>query len=444
MPPHPPGPPRFHALRELFGLARGDRGPVFFRATAERYGPIASFRLGPRRMYVLSDPCAIEELLVTRSRSFVKGRGVQRLERLLGRGLLTSNGAFHLRQRRLVQPAFHRERIAGYAATMVERAQRFAAQVALDRPIAIGRAMHRLTLGIAAETLFGADIDADAGTIARALDVAMASFPLAVMPFGELLDLLPILPVIRRFNTARAQLDAIVYRIIEERRRDLRDRGDVLSMLLTASEDGAAMDDKQIRDEALTMLLAGHETTANALSWAWWLLARHPEAQARLHAELDAVLGDRAPSFDDVPALRYTRDVVSETLRLYPPAWVVGRRAVEAVELGPWRVARGSLVVASQYVVHRDPRWWHDAGTFRPERWSNGEADALPKFAYFPFGGGNRVCIGEAFAWTEAVLVLATIARRLRFVAADEADPGISASVTLRPATPIALRTGAR
>lgn len=444
MPRHPAGPSQRGAVRSLFGAGGPFGAPAFFRETAERYGPIASFPLGLRRFYLVSEPALVEELLVSRAGAFVKGRGTQRLERLLGRGLLTSNGAPHLRQRRLVQPAFHRERIAGYAATMIERAERFADRLTLDLPLDIGAAMHRLTLGIAAETLFGADVDADAEAIGRALDASMASFPLAVMPLGELLDLLPMLPVTRRFNGARAQLDAIVYRIIAQRRAEPRDRGDLLSMLLAADDGGAAMDDRQIRDEAMTMLLAGHETTANALSWAWWLLARHPAVQARLQAEVDAVLGDRPPRFDDLPALRTTRDVVAEVLRLYPPAWVVGRRAIAPVELGAWRVARGSLVVASQFVVHRDPRWWHAPEDFRPERWSNGETATLPKFAYFPFGGGNRICIGESFAWTEVVLVLAAVARRLRFVPADERDPGIAASVTLRPGRPIVLRAHGR
>jgi cytochrome P450 len=437
----PPGPPGLVALRRMFGGGNVGRAPAFFRDVAARYGPIASWRMGPPRFYLVSEPALIEELLVARGRSFVKGRGTQRLERLLGRGLLTSNGALHLSQRRLVQPAFHRERIAGYAATMVEHAERFADALPLDRPVAIERAMHRLTLAIAAETLFGTQLEADAGTIGRALDAAMTSFPLAVLPFGELLDLLPMLPVTRRFQAARAQLDAIVYRIIAERRAGpATSSHDLLSLLLAAGEDGVAMDDRQVRDEALTLLLAGHETTANALTWCWWLLARHPEVQARVHAELDAVLAGRRPTFDDLPALKRTHDVVAEALRLYPPAWVVGRRAIEPVELGGWRLARGSLVVTSQYAVQRDPRWWTAPEAFRPERWSNGETAALPKFAYFPFGGGTRLCIGEGFAWAEAILVLAAVARRFRFEPADEREPGLAVSVTLRPAGSIPLR----
>ncbi len=248
----------------------------------------------------------------------------------------------------------------------------------------------------------------------------------------------------RRFNAARAQLDAVVYRIVAERRAAPGDRGDLLSMLLAAGDDGVAMDDRQIRDEALTLLLAGHETTAVALAWTWWLLARHPQVQARVHAEIDAAIGTRAPRFDDLAALPYLRDVVAESLRLYPPAWAVGRRAIEPVALGTWQIARGALLVASQYAVQRDPQWWRDPDAFRPERWSNGETATLPKFAYFPFGGGTRVCIGEAFAWTELVLVIAAIARRFRFVDTGDGEPGIAPSVTLRPGRPIALAAIAR
>jgi cytochrome P450 len=211
-------------------------------------------------------------------------------------------------------------------------------------------------------------------------------------------------------------------------------------MLLAAGDGPDGMDVRQIRDETMTIFLAGHETTAMALTWTWWLLSQHREVEDRIRAELDAVLGGRAPTMDDVPALRFTRDVIAESMRLYPPAWVVGRRAIEETSLGPWRVAKGSIVLVSQWITHHDPRFWREPDAFRPERWANGETDGLPKFAYFPFGGGTRVCIGEAFAWTELILVLATIARRWRF----EAAPGLTEltaqpSVTLRPATAVPL-----
>jgi len=438
----PPGPGRLAATRGMLPGRNMAGIPGFLRATVARYGPIVSMPVGRQRFYVVNEPAAIEDLLVNHGRSFVKGRGTQRLERLLGRGLLTSNGAFHLRQRRLVQPAFHRERIAGYAAAMVARAERFADGVRAERTLEMHQAMLHLTLGIAGETLFGADVDREADAIGSALDEAMRSFPAAVSPIGELLDHFPFLPIVRRFRAARATLDAIVYRLIDERRRAPAPsaRGDVLEMLLAAGDGPDGMDAEQIRDEAMTIFLAGHETTANALTWTWWLLARHPAVAEALGAELRSVLGERAPTFDDVPALRFTRDVVAEAMRLYPPAWIVGRRAIEAAPLGEWTVPAGAVVLASQLVTHHDPRFWREPEAFRPERWSNGETDALPKFAYFPFGGGTRVCIGESFAWTEAVLVLATIARRWRFAAAPDLDElGYQPRVTLRPATAVPL-----
>jgi cytochrome P450 len=424
------------------------RIPAFFSATAARYGPIASWSLGPRRFYLLNDPALIEELLVARTAAFIKSRGVQRLERLLGKGLLTSNGAFHLRQRRLVQPAFHRERIAAYATAMVARADRFAATLTPGQTVAIDEAMYRLTLGIAADTLFGADVDADAGTIGFALDEAMAGFPAALSPIGELLDHLPMVPIVRRFRAARADLDRIVYGLIDMKRAELaagRPGDDVLSMLLAAREGDDTMTTEQIRDEAMTIFLAGHETTANTLAWAWWLLAQHPAVAADLERELDAVLGDRLPTAADVPALRLTHDVVAETMRLYPPAWVVGRQAAAEAQIGDWTVPRDGIVIACQLVMHRNPRFWREPDAFRPERWSNGETADLPKFAYFPFGGGNRVCIGESFAWTETVLVLATIARRWRFAPAPGlTDVPTEPLVTLRPKTAIPLVAAGR
>jgi cytochrome P450 len=432
--------------------ARGTSGfPAFFRAAIDRYGPISSSRLGRQRFYYVAEPAAIENLLVTAGRSYMKGRGTQRLERLLGKGLLTNNGPAHLRQRRLVQPAFHRERIAGYAAVMAERASRFAAALEPGTTIALDDAMAKLTLGIAAETLFGANVDDKADTIGRALDAAMESFPISLSPIGELLDHLPWVPIVKRFIDARAQLDAIVYEIIDDRKAADRragvseDHHDVLGMLLAAADADGAMDVEQIRDETMTIFLAGHETTAMALTWTWWLLAQHPQIEAQLHAELAAVLGGRTPALDDVPALRFTRDVIAESMRLYPPAWVVGRRAIEAAPLGPWTVPKDGIVIASQWIMHRDPRFWREPAAFRPERWSNGETETLPKFAYFPFGAGTRVCIGEAFAWTELVLVLATIAQRNRFtLLPDSLALPPQPSVTLRPSRSINARVESR
>ncbi len=441
----PPGPPALTALRGMRPSHDLRHIPAFLEAVARRYGPIASWQLPGRRMWFLDDPGLIEQLLLAGGYDVVKGRGLQRMRRLLGEGLLTSDEPRHLRQRRLVQPAFHKERIAGYAATMIGATAAAADRLRDGETVAVDRLMNRLALRIAAATLFSADVEDDADTIGAAVTEAMEVFPASLSPFGELLDLVPFHPATRRFTQARAQLDAVVYRLIEQRRRDDADRGDLLSILLSArDEDGRPMPDALVRDEAMTLLLAGHETTANALSWAWDLLARTPAAEARLHAELDAVLGERDPLPADVARLPFARDVVAEVLRLRPPAWIVGRRVIRPIRLGDWDVPAGAVVIAAQIVTHRNPAYWTEPEAFRPERWSNGETARLPKFAYFPFGGGNRICIGEGFAWTEAVLILATLARRFRFRAVDASPVPLEPIVTLRPGRTIAMRVEER
>jgi cytochrome P450 len=260
-------------------------------------------------------------------------------------------------------------------------------------------------------------------------------FGYLMLPFSELLEKLP-LPPRRRFERARARLDAVIYRIVEERRREGRDRGDLLSTLLHAVDeegDRTGMTDEQLRDELMTIFLAGHETTANALAWTWYLLSQHPDVEARLHGELEEVLKGRAPTAEDFPRLRYAEMVVAESMRLYPPAWAVGRLALEDHEAGGYLIPRGSLVLVSQYVMHRDPRFWPEPERFDPGRFTPEARSARPQFSYFPFGGGPRRCVGEGFAWMEAVLILATLARRWRLRLAPGADVRTEPRITLRP-----------
>ncbi|MFL6254694.1 MAG: cytochrome P450, partial [Pyrinomonadaceae bacterium] len=288
---------------------------------------------------------------------------------------------------------------------------------------------------IVGRTLFGTETEAEAEEVREALSASMASFGRFMMPFAEFLSRLP-LPANKRFEQARARLDAVIYRIIEERRASGEDRGDLLSMLLKAQDeegDGTGMSDEQLRDEAMTIFLAGHETTANALAWTWYLLSQHTEAEARLHEELDEVLAGRPPSAEDLPRLRYTEMVFAESMRLYPPAWILGRRALEDYEVGGYVIPRNALVILSPYVMHRDPRFYPDPERFDPERWTPEAKAARPQFSYFPFGGGPRRCIGEGFAWMEGVLVVATLAQkwRLRLAPAQRVEP--QPVVTLRP-----------
>jgi cytochrome P450 len=444
-PRFPAGPPTLTAIRNLAASGDLSRMPGFLASVARDYGPISSWRMPRGRFWFIDEPALIDQLLTAGGYDVIKGRGLRRMRRLLGHGLLTSDEPLHLKQRRLVQPAFHRERIAGYATTMIEAARAAAEALADGQDVAVDALMNRVTLRIAASTLFSADIDDDADTVGSAVTRTMAGFPASLGTFAELFDYIPWHPATRRFKHAKADLDGVIYRLIEERRRDERDRGDLLSILLsTRDEDGNPMPLELVRDEALTLLLAGHETTANALAWTWDALARNPEVEAQLHAELDAVLGDRDPVPADYPRLTYTRDVVSESMRLRPPAWILGRRIVRPFQLGDWALAPGSIVLTSQIVTHRNPRFWREPDAFRPERWSNGESAALPRGAYFPFGGGNRICIGESFAWTEAVLVLATLARRVRFQALDLSPVPLEPLVTLRPGRPVVMRVEPR
>jgi cytochrome P450 len=304
--------------------------------------------------------------------------------------------------------------------------------------------MARLTLAIVGETLFSSNVQGDADEVREALGDAVSSFAFAFIPFFETLEKLP-LPVFTRVRKSRERLDRIIHRVIAAR----RDAGgfqdpplrDLISMLLAARDpenpDAAGMSDQQIRDEAMTIFLAGHETTANAMSWTWHLLGSAPQVEARLHAELAQVIGDRTPNADDVPKLEWTRAVVAESMRLYPPAWTMGRRAIEPHTIGGHEIEKGALVILSQFVVQRDSRWWDDAEMFKPERWLPGARSAEPgarhKYAYFPFGGGSRICIGESFAWTEAILLLATIAQRWRFTPTADPPPTPEPRITLRP-----------
>ncbi len=403
---------------------------------AAAQGDVAVARFGTSRVFLLSHPDLIRDVLVTHNRLFMKGVGLQRAKRLLGEGLLTSEGDFHLRQRRLAQPAFHHARVAAYGTEMVKCAEAASeGWSSREGPIDVHADMMRLALAIVGRTLFGTAVEDAADEISRAMTTSMALFQsFSSLPFAALLERLP-LPATRRFAGARARLDAVVYEMIAARRADPADRGDLLSMLLLAQDDDAArtrMSDLQLRDEVMTIFLAGHETTANTLAWTWYLLAKHPEVERRLHAEVDA-LGSVPLGAGALPRLSYTSMVVSESMRLFPPAWVIGRRALAPYHAGGHAIPEGSIVLLSPYVVHRDARWYPDPERFDPDRWAPDARAGRPRFAYFPFGGGTRICIGEQFAMMEAVLVLATLAGRwrLRLHPPHVVEP--VASITLRP-----------
>jgi cytochrome P450 len=426
----PPGPePRF--LDGLTSPIRRD--PLTFMTRAARqYGDIVGFRFLYVRTYLLVHPADIEDVLVTNARKFVKGRALRANKHLFGEGLLTSEGELWLRQRRLMQPAFHRARIAAYAGTMTDFAVRLMEGWKNGEQIDVHREMMRLTLQVVGKTLFDSDVERDAPQVGKTLDLLLEF----ASDFRRLIFTPKWLPTARNLQAKRAirLLDEIIFRIIREKRTSEKDTGDLLSMLLSVrDEDGSRMNDQQLRDETITLFLAGHETTASALSWTWWLLAQHSQVETKLHAELQEVLGGRLPLMEDLPRLTYTGHVLTESMRLYPPAWAMARMAIEDHEISGYPVPRGTGIAASQWIVHRDPRWYDAPGKFLPERWEGDLLKRIPRLAYFPFGAGSRQCIGNAFAVMEATLVLATIAQRYRFQLVEGHSVVPLASITLRP-----------
>ncbi|MBS1795002.1 MAG: cytochrome P450 [Acidobacteria bacterium] len=422
------------------------RDPTGFLTRLSQLGDVAAFRMGNIPTFLINHPELIRDLLVTNHSKFFKGRALQRAKSLLGEGLLTSEQEFHLRQRRMIQPAFHRTRINEYAASMIELGERMAAEWRDGDARDVDREMMRLTLQIVGRTLYSANVDDAADEVGRAMNTIISMFNWTLVPFSELLEKLP-LPPVRRLKKARQTLDEVIYRIIDERRRSDTDRGDLLSMLLVAQDEetGGAMTDKQVRDECLTLFLAGHETTANALTWTFYLLSQNPEAEAKFHAELDAVVGARAVAPGDYGRLKYTEAVLAESMRLFPPAWTIGRLAVEDHAFDGFPVPAKSLVLASQYVMHRDPRFWERADAFVPERWTTlSIKEAGGRFIYFPFSRGIRSCIGEGFAWMEGVLLLAILGRRWKLELAPEQRIALQPLVTLRPKYGMKMRIIAR
>ena len=404
----------------------------FLSGLARDYGDVVYYKLGPADVYFVNDPELIREVLVMQDRKFTKSRALQRARVLLGDGLLTSEGSFHMRQRRLVQPAFHRERLMAYSKVMVEYALRTRERWKPGSTLDISKEMMQLTLSVVGKTLFSADVEGEAAEVGEALTSVLEMFNLLLLPFSEFMEKLP-LPWVKRYERGRKVLDDIIYGMIRDRRASgARDQGDLLSMLLLAKDEdgsgedgGGGMSDEQVRDEALTLFLAGHETTANALTWTWYLLSQNPQCEARMHAEVDEVLHGREPAWDDLPNLRYTEMVLAESMRIFPPVWAIGRMSTEALQLGGVEIGPKSIVIVSPYVMHRNAKYYPEPQRFDPERWTPEAKKARPQFSYFPFGGGSRLCIGERFAWMEGVLILASVAQKwkLRLDPAQRVEP---------------------
>ena len=404
---------------------------------------IVRLRFGFVPVVMIGSPSLAHEVLATKHASFMKAPGLSVFLRpLLGTGLLTSEQNVHTRQRKLIAPAFAHKRISAYATTMADRSERFAASLEDGKVLDISEGIMRLTLEIVGKTLFDAEVGSDAGEVGEALTIAMEC---AMAQLGSLLPMPPFMPTPTNMKNRRAvaKLDAIVYRIIKERRAQGGDRGDLLSMLLeTRDEAGGTMTDQQIRDESMTLFLAGHETTANALSWALYLLAKNPEARARLEAEVDAL--GRIPSYDDLKELPWTLAVLKETLRLYPPAYILGRRVLEDVVIGNYEIKKGNIVIVNVLGIHRRPDLFPDPARFDPERFLGDAEKQLARCAYLPFGAGPRVCIGNHFALMEGHVLLASLLKRLRFDMADDEPVTWEPLVTLRPKGGVKMRVTVR
>jgi cytochrome P450 len=437
-----------------FGRSFFDRNnPILLFEYLQRYGRAAHYRLLWHHIVLLNEPSDIREVLVDKGQYFVKERTQKRMKILLGEGLITSDGEIHKRHRRIAAPAFHRQRIQAYASTIVEYAAAMRDEWQPGRQMDVAAEMMRLALRITARTLFDTEVTDEIHAINEEANAVMDIYnDLIALPRAE--DLLrwhvPI-PVLKKFRVSKDRLDSVVGRMIALKREEMARVGrdaesshaDLLSMLIASrdeearggglSDRAAGLSDNELRDEVMTIFLAGYETVANALAWTWLLLGQNPEAQAKLDAELGSVLGDRLPTLEDLPRLAFAEMVFAESMRLYPPAWAMGRQATRDVEIGPYFVPKGTFFFFSQYMVHRDARFFDEPLVFRPERFTPEAKAQRPRFAYFPFGGGGRQCIGESFAWMEGVLVLATLAQRWRLELVQEQRIALQPKITLRP-----------
>lgn len=409
----------------------------FLREAQQQYGDVVHIRFGPsRHVYLISDPDMIKEVMLTKQDSFMKAKGLQTAKAVVGEGILTSEGEKHIRQRRLMQPSFRKDRIARYSEAMVELTDSMLQSWADGQTREIAEDMMELTLSIITKTMFGAAMSEGFEEIGRAVEVGMKYISNKATSFIDLPESFPTKSN-KEFKEASQTLDRTIYDIIQQRRQyPDTGREDLLSKLLAArdEEDGAGMNDRQLRDEVMTIFLAGHETTANTLSWTWYLLSQNPEAERKFHQELDTVLQGRKPVYEDLDRLPYLQQVIWESMRIYPAVWAVNREVVREVEIGGHTFEKGDTVMMSQYVMHRNPKYYQDPDQFIPERFEGDLLKKIPQYAYFPFGGGPRICIGNHFALMEASLILARIGSEYKLrMAPDHAPVEPEPLITLRP-----------
>ncbi len=428
----PPGPPGLPFVGHLTDFRHDPLG--FLDKLARDYGDIVFIEIAGKPVYIINKPEHIQELLINNAGRLQKALALEVLKPVFGQGLLTSEGDFHKQQRKLSAPAFARTKLTGYAQTMIDLAENLNRELASHKRFDMHEAMMRLTLKIVAKTLFGSDVEKDSERVAQAIEDIMAITDRILNPLGPVLNALPT-PKTLRFHAAVKDLDEIIFRIIAQKKAEGIEGNDLLSTLMAVrDEDGQPMSDKQLRDECLTIFLAGHETTANALSWTWYLLSQHPQVQQKLEEEWAQFANKEKLSPEDYPRLVYTKQVISESFRVYPPAWMISRQIMEDIPLGGYTIPKGVMIVMSQWAVHHNPKYWPAPYTFDPERFAPEHMDSRHKFTFFPFGGGVRQCIGDQFAWMEAVLLLATIGRKFRFSTVSSKPPRPQPLITLRPA----------
>jgi cytochrome P450 len=421
---------------------------------AGEYGDISYFKLGREHVYLVNNPEYIEKVLIYDHRNFKKGKRLQTAKAVLGEGLVTSEGDLHNRQRRLIQPIFHPKQIMTYSNTMTDYATRMRERWKDGDMVDVSEEMMRLTLGIICKSVLNYDIESEAREVGKALTTVRKYSKRLQSPIGHVLDKIPVLPAVMGAREAKKELDSLMYQLIADRRRQEQDSNDnngkahdddLLSRLMHAqdsnSHNNEKMSDKQVRDEVMTIFIAGHETTANALTWTFYLLSQNPDVEKKLYDEINSVLGDssgnnianRIPTADDIPKLQYTEKVFRESMRLYPPVWTVGRHVENDYHVGEYSIPAGSSVLMSQYVMHHNPRYYEQPERFNPDRWTDEFKTHLPRFCYFPFGGGIRGCIGEPFAWIEGILIIATIAQKWTMRLLPSQRIKLDPAITLRP-----------
>jgi cytochrome P450 len=434
-----PSPPASFLGQHLMAFRRDP--PTYVLEAARTYGDVVRLRLGPHDVFLMSHPDFVREVLITQRDRFTRSPEYRMMREIVPEGLLTATGETHRRHRKLMLPAFHYGRIASYVDIMARHTDEHQRGWVEGQEVDISGEMMRLAFQIVGDALFGEDLEDESHGVERAMKSLLETYFRFFNPILYHTRWLPT-PATLRYQWARRRVFGTVNRMIASHRADGTDRGDLLSMLLLAQheDDRTHLTDEQVRDQCLTLLIAGHETAATALSWTWHLLGQHPHVEERLHREVDQVLGGRRPRLDDLDALPYTQQVVSEAMRLYPPVWVVGRTAAEDVEIGGHAIPAGATVYLSQYVLHRDARFFEDPERFDPDRWRPERKKDLSKFAYFPFGVGPRICIGKQFAWMETVVVLALLASRWRAVPVEDHEVRPIARLTLRPADGVRMR----